>query len=186
MYKLFWIAERECNKEEMKNRAIFIEFRMWDFHRGIIAWIWKSSSSKTMSSISTISSSDSIMTSSRYFSGPVASESDPTIIFNQYFPRWKSQMRNSMKNTKIIVKWTVRNTGSESLNSKGKEIWISIMVSYMKGQFRLCAFQATWIPWFLHFLQAGTSSGVLVVTDPRWSCAPRPTTAVSYPVFLVQ
>ena len=24
--KLFWIAERECNKDEMKNRAIFIEF----------------------------------------------------------------------------------------------------------------------------------------------------------------
>ena len=29
---MFWIAERECNKEEMKNSAIFIEFRMCNFH----------------------------------------------------------------------------------------------------------------------------------------------------------
>ncbi len=29
---LFWIAERECNKDEMKNGAIFIEFRMCNFH----------------------------------------------------------------------------------------------------------------------------------------------------------
>ena len=33
---MFWIAERECNKDEMKNTAtcIFIEFRMCNFHWG--------------------------------------------------------------------------------------------------------------------------------------------------------
>ncbi len=51
----------------------------------------------TMSSISTISTSDSIMTSARSFSGAVASESNPTIMFKKYFPQWKYHMRNSMK-----------------------------------------------------------------------------------------
>ena len=32
--KLLWIAERECNKDAMKNKAIFIEFRMCNFHWG--------------------------------------------------------------------------------------------------------------------------------------------------------
>ena len=31
---MFWIAERECNKEEMKNKAIFIEYRMCNIHWG--------------------------------------------------------------------------------------------------------------------------------------------------------
>ena len=47
--KLFWIAERDCNKDEMKNRAIFIEFRMCYFQWGkyILNMIVGSDSEKT-------------------------------------------------------------------------------------------------------------------------------------------
>ena len=36
---MFWIAERECNKVEMKNRAIFIELHMCNFHGKNLSWV---------------------------------------------------------------------------------------------------------------------------------------------------
>ncbi len=32
-YKVYWFAERECNKDEINNTAIFIEYRRCNFRR---------------------------------------------------------------------------------------------------------------------------------------------------------
>ena len=48
------------------------------------------------------------------------------------------------------------------------------LFSYLKGQNLLCPFQGTRNEWFLHRLQAGSLSVVLVAIDQRWSLAVSP------------
>ena len=58
------------NKDEMKNRAIFIEFRMYIFHGGNYCLYM-------------------IVGSDSEAKGSLKQQSDPTIMFKQFFPKLK-------------------------------------------------------------------------------------------------